>query len=246
MEEKHFTEIDEAFQNQLLTTIRVPKNLHYLSDKLPKANYSPLKTKKVDRTKFLQTLAGYKETSADNSVLNEVVRGSESVDSYKKDKDGRIYLPPVGKEKEALKIKRPQEKDRKEQLKGNGARVSAHAVDSSYENLDIDAANIKKVVEARKKGKELDEENDTTQRGRAVASGRKVPGNVVANKIAYKVHDLNQDAIFDNNVSGKKTLHGERSAPKIAAADILSGKDPVHSMAKKHREQLLNRSPTNE
>jgi len=43
-----------------LTTIRVPKNLHYLTDKLPKANYAPLKIRKVDKYRFLQTLEGYK------------------------------------------------------------------------------------------------------------------------------------------------------------------------------------------
>lgn len=48
----HLLEVDEGVPF-LLTTIRVPKNLHYLTDKLPKPNYLPLKMKKIDRARFL-------------------------------------------------------------------------------------------------------------------------------------------------------------------------------------------------
>ena len=40
----------------LLKTIRIPKNIHYLTDRLPKANYLPLKTKKVDKSKFINNV----------------------------------------------------------------------------------------------------------------------------------------------------------------------------------------------
>lgn len=56
MTESHLTEVDEEKQINLLNTIRIPRNLHYLTDRLPKPNYAPLKTKKIDRHKFLQTL----------------------------------------------------------------------------------------------------------------------------------------------------------------------------------------------
>jgi len=50
MNDTHFTEvIDETVNNSLLNTIKIPRNLHYLTDRLPKPNYIPLKTKKVDR-----------------------------------------------------------------------------------------------------------------------------------------------------------------------------------------------------
>lgn len=55
----HLLEVDEGVPF-LLTTIRVPKNMHYLTDRLPKPNYAPLKTKKIEKHRFLQTLAGYK------------------------------------------------------------------------------------------------------------------------------------------------------------------------------------------
>lgn len=40
----------------MLQTIRISKNLHYLTERLPKANYTPLKLKKLDKGKFIQTL----------------------------------------------------------------------------------------------------------------------------------------------------------------------------------------------
>lgn len=50
--EAHLLEVDEEIPF-LLTTIRVPKNFHYLTDRLPKSNYNPLKMKKIDRARFL-------------------------------------------------------------------------------------------------------------------------------------------------------------------------------------------------
>jgi len=77
MEDKHFTEIDEAGSNLLLNTIRIPKNIHYLTDRLPKPNYAPLKTKKIDKKRFLQTLAGYQDLNdSQNEGSNENIRNS--------------------------------------------------------------------------------------------------------------------------------------------------------------------------
>lgn len=50
--DSHLLEVDEGVPF-LLTTIRVPKNLHYLTDKLPKPNYSPLKVKKIEKQRFM-------------------------------------------------------------------------------------------------------------------------------------------------------------------------------------------------
>ena len=77
MEDKHFTEIDEMGSNLLLNTIRIPKNIHYLTDRLPKPNYAPLKTKKIDKKRFLQTLAGYQNIDeSQNEGSNENIRNS--------------------------------------------------------------------------------------------------------------------------------------------------------------------------
>ena len=76
MTEHHLIEMDEDWSNfyfyfwkkrnfyeiylsifilddELLKTIRLPKNIHYLTDRLPKANYNPLMTKKIDKNRFL-------------------------------------------------------------------------------------------------------------------------------------------------------------------------------------------------
>ena len=45
-------------ENFLLNTIRIPKNIHYLTDRLPKPNYQPLKTRNIDKQRFIRTLAG--------------------------------------------------------------------------------------------------------------------------------------------------------------------------------------------
>jgi NIMA (never in mitosis gene a)-related kinase len=42
LNEKTLIEPDEAIP-ELLRTIRIPKNMHYLTDKLPKPNYIPVK-----------------------------------------------------------------------------------------------------------------------------------------------------------------------------------------------------------
>ncbi len=52
IDEKYCVEVEDM-QNLLLNTIRIPKNIHYLTDSLPKPNYQPLKMKKVDKQRFL-------------------------------------------------------------------------------------------------------------------------------------------------------------------------------------------------
>ncbi len=42
---------------ELMKTIVLPKNLHYLTDVLPKPNYKPLQTKTVDRERYLMSLS---------------------------------------------------------------------------------------------------------------------------------------------------------------------------------------------
>jgi len=55
----------------LLKTIRIPKNIHYLTDRLPKPNYLPLKTRKIEKSRFIQTIGEsivYNERSNDNET----------------------------------------------------------------------------------------------------------------------------------------------------------------------------------
>ena len=105
MDDKTLTEFDEVPQPNLLNTIRIPKNLHFLTERLPKPNYILSRTKKVEKNKFLQTLAGYKESPKlnDSGFEEIIIKGFESVDTYKRDrtererdKENKVYLPSIG------------------------------------------------------------------------------------------------------------------------------------------------------
>lgn len=48
MDDKFLNEVDEE-SIDLLNTIKIPKNIHFLTGRLPKPNYSPLRLKKVDK-----------------------------------------------------------------------------------------------------------------------------------------------------------------------------------------------------
>mmetsp|Transcript_11331 Transcript_11331/g.9725 ORF Transcript_11331/g.9725 Transcript_11331/m.9725 type:complete len:83 (+) Transcript_11331:266-514(+) len=76
MDDRYLEEVDETmYQSNLLNTIRIPKNLHFLTERLPKPNYTPLKTKKIDKQKFLQTLGGYKDHKKGDHLLDDLVGG---------------------------------------------------------------------------------------------------------------------------------------------------------------------------
>ena len=53
----------------LLNTIKFPKNLHYLTERLPAPNYNPVKIRKVDKLKYMQTM-GAKISSVDEDSMN--------------------------------------------------------------------------------------------------------------------------------------------------------------------------------
>lgn len=53
-EELNLIADDDAESPELLKTIRIPKNLHYLTDRLPKPNYSGIKTKSLDKVGFTE------------------------------------------------------------------------------------------------------------------------------------------------------------------------------------------------
>lgn len=118
MSDHHLTEIDESEKSLLLKTIRFPKSLHYLTERLPKANYTPLKTVTLEKQKFLQTLAGH-EDSNKSKADEPSVRGSESVGAISKKPlvksslpsikgvhNASIFLPPaLEKRKKELELK---------------------------------------------------------------------------------------------------------------------------------------------
>lgn len=62
--------VEEEGARFLLQTIRVPRNMHYLTDRLPKPNYAPLKMQRVDKNYFIQTLAVQKSNQENEEQLN--------------------------------------------------------------------------------------------------------------------------------------------------------------------------------
>ena len=75
LDEKILNEVDEA-NPEFMKTIIIPKNLHYLTERLPEPNYSPLKLKKIEKRDFLQTLGGYKdpETYSVDSDIDDMIK----------------------------------------------------------------------------------------------------------------------------------------------------------------------------
>lgn len=69
MDEKLLVEVDEA-NPHLLQTIRISKNMHYLTERLPKPNYSPLKLKKIDRARFVQTIGINPSHDGDSETMD--------------------------------------------------------------------------------------------------------------------------------------------------------------------------------
>ncbi|KAM3129998.1 hypothetical protein pb186bvf_017894 [Paramecium bursaria] len=62
--------IEEEGAKFLLQTIRVPRNMHYLTDRLPKPNYAPLKMQRIDKNIFIQTLAVQKSNQENLEDIN--------------------------------------------------------------------------------------------------------------------------------------------------------------------------------
>lgn len=58
MEDQVLNVVQDDATKDLMKTIYWPRHPHYLTERLPKANYEPLQLKKVDKQRFLQTLAG--------------------------------------------------------------------------------------------------------------------------------------------------------------------------------------------
>jgi NIMA (never in mitosis gene a)-related kinase len=255
MDDKHLTEIDEGLQAALLTTIRIPKNLHFLTERLPKPNYIPIKTRKVEKHKFLQTLAGYKDTSNNTSGMEENVRGSESVEPYQK-KGDKGYLPPLGKEAQAsnneiIKIYGKDKKYKNPLLEGESKLLAP---------LDMEIPPLKKNIENRKhrvKERPLEKDDRSIDRDREPEIERlekdvnhkhqnSIPGpqkeiREIKDVPGYKIHDLNKDV--DKHLANIKHIYGGKSNGKIPS-DISPIKDPLQAIINKKGKYPIETSDT--
>jgi len=258
MEDKHLTEIDEALNTNLLTTIRIPKNLHFLTERLPKPNYSPIKTRKVEKQKFLQTLAGYKDSQNTSGVEEVGVRGSESVEPYQKkgDKQAQGYLPQLGKDPQAgnneiIKIYGKEKRYKNPLLEGGEPKLLAP--------LDMEIPPLKKPNENRKyrdkdrpAEKEKDRERDQSierepeiERMEKESLHKHQNSNPAQQKElreipAYRIHDLNKDV--DKHLANIKHIYGGKSNGKIPS-DVSPIKDPLQALINKKKYPLETELP---
>jgi NIMA (never in mitosis gene a)-related kinase len=246
IDEKHLMEFDDNTKNDLLTTIRIPKNLHYLTERLPKANYVPMKTKKIDKHKFLQTLAGYKDISPNVSGLDEGLfkQGSESVDSHKKYfKDGgvknlgNIHLPPLHangiphrNNEDIVKIYTSKDGGKK------AVPISKNdLLEKNILNLD---AELKRALEMKKlKEKEREREKEAAQREREhrepreprehrereKSRERERGKDEVHHSPGYSIKDLNKEFVYDKHISNIQNIYGTKPHKKSPELSPVKG-----------------------
>ena len=254
MEEKHFIEADEN-QNILLTTIRLPKNIHFLTDRLPKANYVPLRTRTIDKSRFLATLAGYKNVSNENRLQayeDHLMKGSESVDTHKKDK-----LPGIKDNREEIfRVYGNREKEKKllPIHKTNLNELNDRSLIQNEQEL-----LIQRLAEEQRRGREREIRQ---HRGGAGHMQSEQPGRHIlrdldkdaismeppTKRLGYAIHNLNSDVIFDElsggysnkgaNILSKGGSH--KSGKKLDGYDIKYENSPYVSTKKKGPDNLLN------
>ena len=223
MEEKHLLETEEN-QNILLTTIRVPKNIHFLTDRLPKANYTPLRTRQIDKTRFLATLAGYKNVSNESHLHayeDRLMKGSESVDTHKKD-----MLPNIkGNREDIFKVYNANQRKKPLPIhKANLGELNEKSLIQNEQDL-----LVQKLIEAeQRRGREkIARQHRGISEQPAKHVLREIDEDPMSmepptKRLGYAVHNLNDDVIFDENSGGygknplnpKKGGGSERRPPR--------------------------------
>lgn len=111
--EQFWVEVDEAdYKYEMLNTIKVPQNLLFLSDKLPKANYEPLKVRK-STIPFSNTSVELNNTKNTNifmslNMSNQIPRPTESRNNSVT-KKRKLKLPTLSNQD--ILTKKPIEKE---------------------------------------------------------------------------------------------------------------------------------------
>lgn len=97
------TEVEES-NKALLNTIRCPMNIHYLTDKLPKANYDPIKTRVSYDTGFQKAAFKTDPDVKEPSKAKESNRGKPDWDY---DRESAAQLPQLKKQYKKAVDKEP-------------------------------------------------------------------------------------------------------------------------------------------
>ena len=229
MDEKHLVEIDESSsQNNLLNTIRIPKNLHFLTERLPKANYSPMKIKKVDKHKFLQTLAGYKDLSPISNFLEDIIKsGAESVDSHKRQlkeqkSSENIHLPSLqahsgnnsNKEnEEILKIYAVHNEKGKEKHRLNSLNKQ-NVVESINKIIFHSDKNIDKLPEQMIL--KLDANKNEEKSKDIIRKKRERENSSTIINSGHKIHENGKEIIHDKHLNNVKNTYASNSNKRLS------------------------------
>lgn len=131
IEDRHLLEVDEGIPT-LLNTIRFPKNLHYLTDRLPAPNYNPMKVKKIDKIKYMQTMGAKINIGEEDSFFNE--------NSFTKKNNGNPDLP---------KIMQKKKNERGREVVSPGSLLNDNE-SSLLPNINVDSSSKPKLKSAKK------------------------------------------------------------------------------------------------
>lgn len=233
MSDKHLTELDESEKNMLLKTIRFPKSLNYLSDRLPKANYTPLKTVQLEKHQFLQTLAGHGERRKERSEDTHLVRESESLDSKKKlfDKSSLPVIRAANKQAISLANSRSQPelvKEPYEKIKTNRNdkinEVAPVEEDGEREPRKKEEQDIQQKLliakERERKEKEKEKEREILllrEKAKQKAAEYQVPSSYLLLPDTMKS--------YKSNISKQSTTNSSDHLSEIRPRDYLSSKN---------------------
>ncbi|EAR99285.2 plant dual-specificity MAP kinase kinase family domain protein (macronuclear) [Tetrahymena thermophila SB210] len=156
--DSHLLEVDEGVPF-LLTTIRVPKNLHYLTDRLPKPNYAPLKMKKIEKQRFLQTLAGYRgERNAspmdddEQSQASQIITQTQT-QQQEKGQQQILHLPKINPKvqknlpsAQAAPTQDTGSHNNSQLISNNNNNGSSNYIGSNHKDKDSDANSINQSI----------------------------------------------------------------------------------------------------
>jgi len=145
---KHNLEESE-FENNLLKTIRIPKNLLVLTDKLPSANYDKIKKKKDSHAKVINTDPHVSKkvlNTESNDIKPKKVMLSLKIEPeeahHKKEKD----VPPEEKKKMLKDLLIINEEKRKNDISGSPKRPNSKMLLNNEVSKNNDSEKKKNVL----------------------------------------------------------------------------------------------------
>ena len=178
---KSFTGEEQNEDKALLQTIHIPKNLLFLSDKLPKPNYGRMKTNNTEITaKNYKSFMNKRELEMKRQENNKNSSGNNSLSRPK-------YLAPLGKISEVKNLKNEArsnspKRNSNEQRNGSYSNGSVNKIDLKISSPDLPGLNI-----ISKKKLEISNILNVPGRKKVIVNNSSAGKNVSNN---YKLNEL--------------------------------------------------------